>query len=255
MNRILSLSLVAAGAMLFGSCASHYEMAGVSRSRVLIDSRYDKADTAADEFIAPYKAKVDSMMSPVVGTAAKALEARQPESPLSNLLADILVWSSQEFGEKPDFAVYNMGGIRASFAKGDVTYGDVLDVAPFENKICFLSLTGDKVTELFSQMAGYGGQAVSHGVEAVMDKDNRIVGIRINGAEVDPARTYRIATLDYVAEGNDKMLAFKAKQQVNSPKSEKNNVRNLIIKYFQAAAAQGRSVDANVEGRFRYEQQ
>lgn len=230
-------------------------MAGVSRSRILIDSRYDKADKAADEFIAPYKARVDSMMSPVVGTAAKALEARQPESTLSNLLADILVWAGKDFGEKPDFGVYNMGGIRASFAKGDVTYGDVLDVAPFENTICFLSLTGDRVVELFSQMAGYGGQAVSHGVEAVMDDDRRIVSLKINGEEVDPKRTYRIATLNYVAEGNDKMVAFKHKTDVNSPNIEKNNVRNIIIKYFQAAAAEGRSVDANVEGRFRYQQQ
>ena len=31
---------------------------------------------------------------------------------------------------KVDFALYNVGGIRAAFTKGKVTYGDV-DVAPF----------------------------------------------------------------------------------------------------------------------------
>ena len=31
-----------------------------------------------------------------------------------------------------------MGGIRAALAKGKQTVGDVNDMAPFENKICFL---------------------------------------------------------------------------------------------------------------------
>ena len=42
--------------------------------------------------------------------------------------------------------------------------GDVLDVAPFENKISFLTLSGDKVKELFEQMARRGGEGVSASV-------------------------------------------------------------------------------------------
>ena len=176
MNKQLSITFVAAATMLSASCVSHYEMQNVDRSRILIDSRYDKADAKSEAFIAPFRAQVDSVMGPVVGKTAKALESYQPESPLSNLLSDILLWSGKDFGEKPDFAVYNVGGIRAAFPKGNITYGDVLDVAPFENKLCFCSLTGEKVTELFQQMAGWGGQGVSHGVAAVMDKDLHQIG-------------------------------------------------------------------------------
>lgn len=250
MSKHLSMTIAVTATILASSCASHYEMQDVSRSRILIDSRYDRTDAAAETFIAPFKSKVDSMMSPVVGKTAKALESYQPESPLSNLLTDILLWAGKDFGEKPDFAVYNVGGIRASFPKGDVTYGDVLDVAPFENKICFCTLTGDKVTELFEQMAGWGGQGVSHGVEAVFDKDAKIVSLKINGEPVDPKREYRIATLDYVAEGNDRMLAFKSKTKVNSPAGSKNNVRELIIRYFKETSAKGGVIDADKEGRF-----
>lgn len=245
------LTLYASASIAMVSCVTHYRMECVARSRIVIDNRYDNTnDTRAQNFIAPYRAKVDSVMSPVVGTAARYLDKYQPESPLSNLMADILLWGGKAFGEKPDFAVYNIGGIRAAFAKGDVTYGDVLDVAPFENKICFCSLTGDKVAELFQQMADFGGQGVSHGVEAVMDGNNRITRLLINGQPVDPKRQYRIATLDYVAEGNDKMLAFKSKTNVNSPQGAENNVRFIIINYFRQAARQGKAVDARVEGRF-----
>lgn len=250
MQNKISLAGCAVAIFAAASCASHYQLDGVTRSRIVVDSRYDKADVEAQRFIAPYKQKVDSVMSPVVGRAARYLDKYQPESPLSNLMADILLWGGKAFNEKPDFAVYNIGGIRAAFAKGDVTYGDVLDVAPFENKICFCSLTGDKVLELFRQMADFGGQGVSHGVKAVMDKDNNIVSVEINGQSVDPKKEYRIATLDYVAEGNDKMVAFKSKTNVNSPKGKENNVRFIIINYFKESAAQGKEVDAKVEGRF-----
>lgn len=244
------MALCAAAAFASVSCVSHFQLDGVTRSRIVIDSRYDKTDAEAQRFIAPYRQKVDSVMSPVVGRTARYLDKYQPESPLSNLMADILLWGGKPFGENPDFAVYNIGGIRAAFAKGDVTYGDVLDVAPFENKICFCSLSGEKVMELFGQMAGFGGQGVSHGVEAVADGDGKIISLKINGKDVDPKREYRIATLDYVAEGNDKMVAFKSKTKVNSPQGKENNVRFIIINYFKEAAAQGKEVDAKVEGRF-----
>ena len=138
--------------MMGTSCKSHYEMSGISRTRILVDKRYDaQPDAGASAFMAQYKHEVDSIMSPVVGQIARYMAAKKPESELSNLLADILMWAGRSYDEKPDFSVYNMGGIRAAFAKGNVTYGDVLDVAPFENKISFLTLTGENVLDLFSQ--------------------------------------------------------------------------------------------------------
>ena len=135
-------------ALMGTSCKSHYEMSGISRTRILIDKRYDaQPDAGASAFMVPYKHDVDSIMSPVVGQIARYMAAKKPESELSNLLADILMWAGKLYQEKPDFSVYNMGGIRAAFAQGEVTYGDVLDVAPFENKIAFVTLSGEKVLE------------------------------------------------------------------------------------------------------------
>lgn len=237
-------------ALLLTACASHYGVTGVERSRILVDSRYDAArDAGATAFIAPYKAKVDSLMCPVVGRTARPLEKYQPESPLSNLMADILMWSGERIGEKPDFAVYNMGGIRAAYPAGEITYGDVLDVSPFENAICFCSLTGDKVLELFGQMAAYGGQAVSHSVEVVADKAGNVKSLKINGSEVDPNRKYRVVTLDYVAEGNDRMEAFKSKTDASYPDNI-GSVRYTVVEYFKSKTASDGSVDAKVEGRF-----
>lgn len=251
MNRCyLSMALLSGSLLLASSCASHYEVAGVERSRILVDNRYDaQPDLRAANFIMPYKNKVDSMMTPVVGSTASYMAAYRPESELGNLLADILIWSAKDFEEKPVFAVYNVGGIRAAFAKGDVTIGDVLDVAPFENKICFLTLTGDKVLQLFQQIAHRGGEAVSRAVRMVITKDGKLVEATLDGKPIEPTASYRIATLDYLAEGNDEMTAFKYGTDVFSPKQRENNVRYLIRNFFLENKAQGKAVESHIEGR------
>ena len=237
-------------AMIGTSCKSHYEMSGISRTRILVDKRYDaQPDAGASAFMAQYKHEVDSIMSPVVGQIARYMAAKKPESELSNLLADILMWAGRSYDEKPDFSVYNMGGIRAAFAKGNVTYGDVLDVAPFENKIAFVTLSGEKVLELFRQMAMNGGEAVSHGVQMVMTSDGKLKSVRINGEEVNPQASYRVASIDYLIQGNDRLDAFKAKTDVKSPQDVSNNLRFIIMDYFREQAAKGIVVDSRIEGR------
>lgn len=231
-------------------CASRYELASVSRSRILIDKRFDaQPDAEAARFMAPFTQQVDSLMSPIVGQTARYMASRRPESELTNLLPDILIWASSRFDEQPDFAVYNVGGIRAALPEGDVTVGDVLDVAPFENKICFLTLSGDKVLELFRQMAMRRGECVSHAVRLVISKNGQLIDAKVDGQPIAADRSYRIATLDYVAQGNDQLTAFKAKTDVVSPQEEENNVRYLIMDYFRQQAAQGKKVDCPIEGR------
>ena len=242
--------LAAASGMMLTACTTHYKLTNVSRTRILVDKTYDaNPDAKAMAFLAPYKQKVDSIMGPVVGEVAHNMAASRPESDLSNLLPDIFIYMAKNYGEKPDFAVYNMGGIRSAFAKGKVTYGDVLDVAPFENKICFLTLAGEKVKELFAQIAKRGGEGVSKGVELVITKDGQLVSARLNGKEIDPSAKYRVTTIDYLAQGNDGLVAFKSATDLNSPQEDSNNARYVIRDYFQEMMKQGIVVDEKVEGR------
>ena len=249
MRKVLFLPVVVLTA-LFSACASHYQVTGVSLTRILVDTVYDAhPDETAVAFLAPYKHQVDSVMGPVVGIAACDMAANRPEGNLSNLLPDIFVYMAKYYQETPDFSVYNMGGIRAALTKGEVTYGDVLDVAPFENKICFLTLTGEKVMELFSQIAKRGGEGVSRGVQLVITREGELVSARLHGKEIDPQADYRIATIDYLIQGNDGMPALASGFNLNTPKDKKNNVRFIIRDYFHEMLMKGETVDAKVEGR------
>lgn len=249
MKKIL-LFFACCGTLLLPSCRSHYELSGVQRTRIVVDSRYDRLpDESAARFLAPFKRVNDSIMGPVVGKVARNMHAKRPESGLSNLLADILVWAAKDYGEQPVLGVYNMGGIRADLTRGDVTYGDVLDVAPFENKICFVTLTGAKLMELFAQIATTGGEGVSQGTELVITKNGKLVSARLHGKEIDPQASYRVTTINYLLEGNDKMMAFRSGTNIVAPDEPSNNTRFLIMNYFRDKTKRGEVVDSKVEGR------
>lgn len=242
--------------LMLVSCRTHYEVAGFQRSRILVDNRYDALpDAYAAEFLKPYKHIVDSVMGPVVGQSAKYMTAQRPEGTLSNLLSDILLWAAKDYHEQVDFAIYNMGGVRADLPQGTITYGDVLDIAPFENKIAFTTLSGADVLELFEQIASVGGEGVSHGVCLVISKENekyRLESATVNGEPIDPQRDYRVTTIDYLLGGTDKMTAFKKGRNVNSPKDASNNSRFIIMNYFRDQQKQGNIVDSEIEGRITF---
>ncbi len=241
-------------ALLMSACRSHYELAGVERTRIVVDSRYDQnPEQALADFLAPFKRVNDSIMGPVMGQVACNMHAERPESNLSNLLADILVWAAKDYNEKPVLGVYNMGGIRADLTRGNVTYGDVLNVAPFENKICFVTLTGEMLLQLFREIAATGGEGVSHGTEMVITKDKKLVSVRLHGQEIDPNATYRVTTINYLLEGNDKMMTFRKGTDKVSPEDASNNTRFLIMNYFKDKQSRGEVVDSKVEGRIKIE--
>ena len=241
--------------LMMVSCApKHYQLTGVERTRIVVDSRYDQnPDEAAAAFMAPYKRVNDSIMRPVVGEVAHNMHASRPESDLSNLLADILVWASKDYNEQPVLGIYNMGGIRADLTKGEVTYEDVLSVAPFENKIAFVTLTGEQLMKLFGQIAGKGGEGVSKGAELEVTKDLQLKSARLHGQEIDPAASYRIVTLNYLMEGNDGMDALCLGTDKLSPTDKSNDARFLIMNYFRDLLTKGIVVDSKVEGRIKVE--
>lgn len=253
MKSSINSFFVAAIALASTACTSHYSLTNVSRTRLVVDSRYDATPNAqAAAFLAPYKHQVDSVMSPVVGMAAHDMDAARPESNLSNLLSDILVWAaSKYYHEQPVLGIYNIGGIRAALSKGTVTYGDILAVAPFENKIAFTTLSGEMMLKLFEQLAARGGHGVSHGIELVISDSGKLISSRLHGKEISPEEKYRIVSIDYLVQGNDGVGALAEGTDVRMPEDEKDVTRNLIVNYFKEKAAQGEAVSAKVEGRIR----
>ena len=80
-------------------------------------------------FLKPFLFSVDSLRQPYVGRSAQSMSAGRPESLLSNWVSDALLATCERLGYQPDFAVCNVGGLRASMPKDTVRRGDTLCVS------------------------------------------------------------------------------------------------------------------------------
>lgn len=238
--------LSACFAVSAAACAQRYGLAGVKAGRVEVTSRFDaRPDSAALRVVEPYRKAVDSIMSPVLGESEVAMTADRPESLLSNFVADVLREASVRAGKKADIGLCNIGGLRSTMPKGIVTYGDVLEIAPFENHLCVLSLSGKKMKELMEQIAAVGGEGIS-GAHLVITTDGRLLKAEIGGKPISEDSIYTVSTLDYLAEGNDKMYALKDHLSANKTDIA---VRDLLMEAIRRSRDEGRKITAKIEGR------
>lgn len=237
-------------ALLLGlsACRPSYEVTKVGGTRVVMDSTWDtKPDAEAMALLAPYKQRVDSVMLQVLGTAALSMEPRRPESLLSNLVADVLREAAAGVLGKPaDMGLVNMGGLRNTLTQGEITVENAYEILPFENALCVLTLKGSTLRELFENIAYRLGEGVS-GVHLEVSEDRKLLSATIGGQPVDDEKLYTVATVDYLAEGNDGMYALpKAEKRVCPPEA---TLRSLFMDYVKRQTAAGKAVTARMEGR------
>ncbi|PVE06626.1 bifunctional metallophosphatase/5'-nucleotidase [Streptomyces scopuliridis] len=150
--------------------------------------------------------------------------ATTPESPLGDVIAD-----AQLTGTAPadkggaQIAFMNPGGIRsdlvykASGSEGDgvVTYGEAFTVQPFTNMMNVMDLTGAQVITALQQQVSGSNEAspkilqVSKGFTYTLDMTKtgaaRVVtdSVKLDGAAIDPAKTYRVAMNEFLGGGGD----------------------------------------------------
>lgn len=178
----------------------------VKAQLIPVDSRLDdRLDPNAEAIIKPYREKVEKMRNEVIGESPYEFGRKSPE--MLNLLSDFVMMRGEEICGKPvDLSIMNKGGIRTDLAKGKITKGEIIDIAPFDNSVVVLEIKGKDLLDNFKVMASQDGNGVSKNVRVLYDPNTReINSAEINGTPVDPDKTYRLATIDYLAAGNDYM--------------------------------------------------
>jgi 5'-nucleotidase len=156
-----------------------------------------------------------------VGYISEDIPRSGLESPLGDLIAD--AQQASVAGQKPDLTLMNPGGIRsdlvysASGSEGDgvVTYAEGYTVQPFSNTVNVEDLTGAQLLQVLrEQVSGANAESpkvlqVSQGFTYTLDMTksgaDRVVAdsVRLNGAPIDPAATYRVAMNNFLAGGGD----------------------------------------------------
>jgi len=136
------------------------------------------------------------------------LRHREGESPLGDVLADAL----REM-EHADVVLINPGGLRADIPSGELTYGDVYSVLPFENTVATLNLTGEELSRLL--YAAYGprrGIYQQSGLQIALIRcpdSVRLMSIKLaDGKPILPDRRYKVTMPDFLASGGDGLAPF-----------------------------------------------
>lgn len=238
---VLLLTLV-----LISCTTAKWEVKQITGSKIVLDASKERlVDPEFNDFLDPYKQKIDATMNEVLAHAPAPLRAFQPESPLTNLSADVYrLMASEMLGEQVDIGIVNLGGLRTSIPSGDITLGKVFEVMPFKNELDIVWLKGKYVLDLMDQIAAQGGEGVS-GISFKMEGD-KATNVMIGGQTVILDKIYTIATNSFVAQGNDHMEAI-----LNNVKIKHTGaiVRDIFIEYLKSENAAGRPIKASVEGR------
>jgi 5'-nucleotidase len=162
----------------------------------------------------------------VIGHISADVPNTGTESPMGDLIADAQLWYGKELDAETDLALMNTGGVRggptgltyaAQSSEGDgvVTYAEGFTVQPFSNTVNLQDFTGAQLIQVLKEQVSGSNTAApkilqpSAGLTYTLDLTksgaDRVVtdSIRLNGAAIDPAATYRVATNSFLAGGGD----------------------------------------------------
>lgn len=156
--------------------------------------------------LTPFQNKGKAQLDVKIGTLNGRLEGDRSKVRFVQTNMGHLVLAAQMARTGADFGVMSGGGIRDSIEGGNITYKDVLKVQPFGNVVVYADMSGKEVVEYLTavaQMKPDSGAYPQLANVSFVAKDGKLNDLKIKGEPVDPAKTYRLATLSFNATGGD----------------------------------------------------
>lgn len=200
----------------------------------LVDRSAVKPDPKQTRIIRKWNTLAGPQKAEVVGTNVEDITGdssgnRGIETPMADLVADAILWGTDGADEGgAQIAFMNVGGVRASLllapkyqeGNGQITFQEAYDVAPFGNLLVTMDLTGAQIKAVLEQQyvpsrgRPYLALGVSKGFTYEWDSSrsegDKVLAdtLMLDGEEILPDETYRVATLNFLAAGGDQFTAF-----------------------------------------------
>lgn len=204
------------------------------------------ADTAA--YIVGLQAELAKITERVIGKSDVRLVAleddnytwavRAHETNLGDFVADAYLALAWHGGVMADIAFVNGGGIRANIEPGDVTYGNLIDVQPYNNQLCYVDTLGQNILDALEAGVAKlpepsGGLQHVSGLTYTVRTDvpssvqmpggtfggvtgeYRVRDVQVNGEPLDVNRRYKLVSHTFLlVEGGDGLTMFKNDEAV-----------------------------------------
>lgn len=156
--------------------------------------------------LTPFQKKGQAQLGVKIGTVNGKLEGDRSKARFEQTNMGHLILNAQIARTQADFAVMSGGGIRDSIEPGDITYKSVLKVQPFGNTVAYVDMSGKEVSDYLTavaQMKPDSGAYPQFANVSFSAQGKALNDLKIKGEPVDPAKTYRMATLSFNATGGD----------------------------------------------------
>nr|WP_200552934.1 bifunctional UDP-sugar hydrolase/5'-nucleotidase UshA [Kosakonia sp. LAM2021] len=156
--------------------------------------------------LTPFQNKGKAQLEVKIGNANGHLEGDRSKVRFVQTNLAHVILAAQMARTGADLALMSGGGVRDSIEAGDITYKDVLKVQPFGNTLVYVNLTGKELTDYLTavaQMKPDSGAYPQFANVSFVAKDGKLNDLKIKGEPVDPAKSYRLATLSFNATGGD----------------------------------------------------
>ncbi len=240
---------IALFALSLFACKPAYQVTDVSGNIVQMDASYDTPHhKSMFALVQSYKTELDSEMNVVIGSSVRFMDYKRPESLLTNLTSDVMkAYGDEHLPEGADIGVMNVHGHRATLPAGEITIGNLYEIYSFDNTVVFLELKGSDLKKIFHAYARIGGAGISSNVQLVIEGD-KVKSVTIDEQPVDEDRVYDVVTLDYLAEGNDHMTAFR---DAISTSDTGITLRDVMINWVREQTRQGKEIDSTLDGRIK----
>jgi 5'-nucleotidase len=203
-----------------------------SRTRAIIDD-YERR----------LEEKLGVKLDDTIGESTVALDAEQEsvrgrESNVGDLIADT-------FREvtKADVALINGGGIRSDrlYPAGPITNRHFYSILPFKNKVVLIQVKGSELRKALERGVSSvvenredGGFPQVSGLQFVYNglrpPGSRLVSVTVQGQPLDDNRTYSLATISYLASGNEGYEMLGNKPDMIPPTDSKYDVDIMLEK-------------------------
>ena len=165
------------------------------------------ADPAVKKIVDEALAKADVRRKERLGVTltGKVEKSYGAESAEGNWFTDLML------AARPDaqVALTNGGGLRADMPAGDLTYGQLFEAMPFDNRFAVVDVKGSHLRSMVSTNMQRSGGILSWGgltAKGRCKAGKLDLAVWVGGKPLDDAKAYKLVTSDFLASGGDGLI-------------------------------------------------
>ncbi|MEN3014715.1 MAG: bifunctional UDP-sugar hydrolase/5'-nucleotidase [bacterium] len=178
-------------------------------------------DKQASKKIENYILEAQKQANQIIGKSEVTLDknSKSIETNLGSFITNVIAAYTNS-----DIAFYNHGGIRDTLNKGDITYGQVFSILPFENTVVKFKMKGEQIVKLLDNL-----ESKKTRLHYNIDLEKKEGKWFLKGKPIQDENEYTIATVDFLYYGGDGYTEFSSCPIIQNY----GYARDIIVQYIK----------------------